>query len=108
LQAPPKEMAILARGSGTSGAASVLAFGISVAGVMLLATRIYFVEELVVFLIALAVLFALGAGFVLLAIVFHEVVRWSFGQIVGVKERSSLPRENAHIPSPNVIQQHGH
>jgi hypothetical protein len=55
---------------------------------MLLATRIYFVRELLVFLAALAVLFAVGTGAVLLLILLQEGERWTVRQIIAAKQRT--------------------
>jgi len=69
------------------GKTSFLAIGLSIVGAILLATRFYFVRELLIFLAALAVLFALGTGTVLLLVLLQEGGRWSVRQIIEAKQR---------------------
>jgi len=54
-----------------------LAVWLSLPGVALLATKPYFVEELLLFLAAFATLFAVGTAICLLVVVVHEGGRWS-------------------------------
>jgi len=77
---------------GSFGRPSFLTVGLSVAGVMLLATRVYFVAELTVILVALAVLFAVGTGALLLLVLFQEGACWSVRKIIEAKQRTLLPR----------------
>jgi hypothetical protein len=72
---------------GIPGETSFLAIGLSIAAAILLAARIYFVRELLVLLAALAVLFAVGTGAVLLLVLLQEAARWSVRQIIGAKQR---------------------
>jgi hypothetical protein len=51
---------------------SILTVGLSVAGAVLLGTRFHFVEELLLFLAALAVLLAVGTAICLLIVVVDE------------------------------------
>jgi hypothetical protein len=69
------------------GETSFLALGLSIAAAILLATRFYFVRELLIFLAALAVLFAVGTGAVLLLVLLQEGERWSVRQIIATKQR---------------------
>lgn len=79
-------------------------------GGTLLAARSYFVEELLFFLSALAVLFALVAGVLLLLILLQEVGRWSVGYLVGGRQKQKpifVPGESS-IPISNVVHEQGH
>lgn len=75
------------RQGGSADQVSLLTVGLS-AGAILLATKIYFVRELLFFLAALAVLFAVGAGALLLCVLLQEGLRWSVRQIIEAKQRS--------------------
>ena len=57
-----------------------------------LPTKIYFVSELLVLLVALAVLFAVGTSALLLLILLQEGMRWSVRQIIEAKQRTLLSR----------------
>jgi hypothetical protein len=84
------------RQGGSTDQVSLLTVGLSAAGGILLATKIYFVRELLFFLAALAVLFAVGAGALLLCVLLQEGLRWSVRQIIEAKERSILFRGGPH------------
>ena len=71
---------------------SLLAIGLSFAGVILLATKVYFVSELLVLLVALAVLFSLGTGVLILVVLVQESGRWSVRKIIEAKQRALLSR----------------
>ena len=77
-------------------------------GGTLLAARSYFVEELLFFLSALAVLFALVAGFLLLLILLQEVGRWSVGYLVGGRQKPIFVPGESSIPISNVVHEQGH
>ena len=82
--------------------ASFVTVGLSVAGAILLATRIYFVSELLVLLAVLAVLFAVGTCVLLLLILLQEGMRWSVRQISEAKRRTLLSRGGPSFQSSNV------
>jgi len=69
---------------------SELAVWLSLPGVALLATKPYFVEELLLFLAALAILFAVGTAICLLIVVVHEGGRWSVSKFNEVKQAKVL------------------
>jgi len=77
---------------GSFGRVSFLTVGVSVGGSILLATKVYFVSELLVILVALALLFAVATGALLLLVVLQEGVRWSARQIIEAKQRAILSR----------------
>lgn len=72
------------------GKTPFLAVGLSVTGAILLAIRFYFVRELLILLAALAVLFAVGTGAVLLVVLLKEGERWSVRQIIEAKQRTIM------------------
>ena len=76
----------------SSGKTSFVIVGLSIAGVMLLATKVYFIAELTVILLALAVLFTLGAGALLLLLLLQEGACWGVRKIIQAKQRTLLPR----------------
>jgi hypothetical protein len=73
--------------NGMPGKTPFLVIGLSIAGAILLATRFYFVRELLVILAGLAVLFAIGTGALLLLVLLQEGERWSVRQIIYAKQR---------------------
>jgi hypothetical protein len=73
--------------NGMPGKTPFLAIGLSIAGAILLATRLYFVRELLVILAGVAVLFVVGTGAVLLLVLLQEGERWSVRQIINAKQR---------------------
>ena len=77
-------------------------------GGTLLAARSYFVGELLFFLSALAVLFALVAGVLLLLILLQEVGRWSVGYLVGGRQKPIFVQGESSIPISNVVHEQGH
>jgi hypothetical protein len=91
-----------ARQGGSSRKAPFLTVGLPAAGAILLATKIYFLSELLFFLAALAVLFAVGAGALLLCVLLQEGLRWSVRQIIEAKQRSILFRGGGGIQSSTL------
>ena len=77
----------VAHRGGMPGETSFLSIGLSIAAAILLATKFYFVRELLLILAALAVLFAVGTGAVLLLVLLQEGARWSIQHIVEAKRR---------------------
>jgi hypothetical protein len=73
--------------NGMPGKTPFLAIGLSTAGAILLATRFYFIRELLVILAGMAVLFAVGAGALLLCVLLQEGLHWSVRQIIEAKQR---------------------
>jgi hypothetical protein len=89
---------------GVPGKTSFVVTGLSIAAAILLATRIYFVRELLVLLAALAVLFAIGTGAVILLVLLQEGERWSVRQIINAKQRIISLRGGAIFPISKVDQ----
>ena len=77
MRAPPGIQGKGIQPRGLARQLSKLAGWLSLAGVVLLATKPYFVEELLLFLAAFATLFAVGTAICLLVVVVHEGGRWS-------------------------------
>ena len=103
-----KEREHESRGGRSAGRISLLTLGLWMVGGTLLAARSYFVEEILFFLSALAVLFALVAGFLLLLILLQEVGRWSVGYLVGRRQKPIFVPGESSIPICNVVHEQGH
>jgi hypothetical protein len=76
---------------------------LSVAGAILLATKIYLVSELLVLLAALAVLFSFGTAMVILFVVVYECSKWGVRKLSGAKQASgSSSRGPATVGMPKL------
>ena len=70
----------------------MLTFGLLAVSSVLLATRFYFLSELLVVLAALAVLFLVGTGFLIFLILVQECGKWSVCRFIEArKQRSCRP-----------------
>ena len=78
MSAAPRIQANEIQARGVARQFSMSGVRLLLAGTALLATRFYFVKELLFFLAALAILFAAGTAICLLVVVGHEGGRWSF------------------------------
>ena len=72
MNAPTRVPDIESQPNSSGRQVSLRIVGLSVAGAVLLATRFYFVDELLLFLAGLAVLFAAGTAICLLILLVHE------------------------------------
>ena len=106
LRETTKEREHESRGGRSAGRISLLTLGLWMVGGTLLAARSYFVEEILFFLSALAVLFALVAGFLLLLILLQEVGRWSVGYFG--RRQKPISCQGIKIPICNVVHHQGH
>lgn len=79
-----------ARRGGSSGKVAPLTVVLSVAGAMLLATKIYFLSELLVLLAAMAVLFSFGTGMVILFVVVYECSKWGVRKLSRATQATDL------------------
>jgi hypothetical protein len=77
MSAPPGIQGKEIQPRGLARQLSKLTVWLSLPGVALLATKPYFAEELLLFLAAFAILFAVGTAICLLIVVVHEGGRWS-------------------------------
>jgi hypothetical protein len=103
-------MNVNAKGShreGLSGKSSFLTFALSATGAILLATRFYFVSELLIVLAALAVLFLVGTGVAILFVLAQECGRWSVCKFNEAKQKSMLLRGAPSFQSSIVDRKHG-
>jgi hypothetical protein len=69
---------------------SFLTVGLSVAGVILLATKIYLVSELLVLWAFLAAVFLVASGLLLCVVLVQEGVRWSVRHVLEAKHATLL------------------
>lgn len=90
MSAPPGIRGTEIQPRGLARKISILAVWLSLPGVALLAAKPYFVEELLLFLAALAILFAVGTAICLLIIVVHEGGRWSVRKFNEAKQSRVL------------------
>jgi hypothetical protein len=92
------------RRGGSSGKVAPLTVVLSVTGAIFLATKIYFVSELLVLLAALAVLFSIGTGIVILFVVVHECSKWGVRKLSGAKQATDLSsRGPATVGMPKLV-----
>lgn len=85
------------------GRPPILTVGLLIAGTFLLATKIYFVSELLVVLAALAVFFSLGTGLVILFVVVHECGKWSVRKYQEASQAPALPlTSHIEVGMPNL------
>ena len=88
---------------GPSRAVSLPAIGLVAVSAILLATRVYWVSELLVFLLLAAILCLVGWSIVLLIVFLREGIRWSTGVIKGAKRIVELPMKGAAKLSPVAV-----
>jgi hypothetical protein len=79
----------------SSSAVSLPAVVFAFASAILLATRVYWVSELLVFLLLAAILCLVGSSIVLLIVFLQEGVRWSIGMIKDAKQIVELPMKES-------------
>jgi hypothetical protein len=92
---------------GSSRKARFLTIGLPAAGAILFTTRFYFVSELLVSLAALAVLFSVGTGVLILVVLVQECGRWSVCKFIEAKQKSMLLRGAPSFQSSIVDRKHG-
>jgi hypothetical protein len=81
---------------GPSGVAvSLPAILLAAASAFLLATRVYWVSELLVFLFLAAILCLVGSSIVLLILFLRAGIRWSIGVIKDAKRVVELPMKES-------------
>ena len=88
---------------GPSRAVSLPAIGLVAVSAILLATRVYWVSELLVFLLLAAILCLVGSSIVLLIVFLREGIRWSTGVIKGAKRIVELPMKGSAKLSPVAV-----
>jgi hypothetical protein len=79
-----------ARQGGSSRKAPFLTVGLPAAGAILLATKIYFLSELLVLWASLAAAFLVGSGLLLCVVLVQEGVRWSVRHVIEAKHATLL------------------
>ena len=89
------------------GRVTYLTVGLPTAVAILLATRIYFVSELLVLWAALAAMFVVGTGVMLFIVLVQAGVHWSVRQIIQAKQRTLFLRGGPSFQSSNVDREHG-
>jgi predicted membrane metal-binding protein len=77
----------------SSAAVSVLTIGLAVVFAILLATKVYWMSELFVFLLLAAILCLVGACIALLLVFLREGIRWSITVIQRSKRIVELPMD---------------
>jgi hypothetical protein len=88
---------------GPSRAVSLPAIGLVAVSAILLATRVYWVSELLVFLLLAAILCLVGSSIVLLIVFLREGIRWSIGVIKDAKRIVELPMKESAKLSPVAV-----
>jgi hypothetical protein len=86
-----------------SRAVSLPAIGLAAVSVILLATRVYWVSELLVFLLLAAILCLVGSSIVLLIVFLRAGIRWSIGVIKDAKRIVELPMKESAKLSPIAV-----
>jgi hypothetical protein len=79
-----------ARQRGSSRKAPFLTVGLPAAGAILLATKIYFLSELLVLWASLAAAFLVASGLLLCVVLVQEGVRWSVRHVIEAKHATLL------------------
>jgi hypothetical protein len=79
-----------ARQAGSSRKAPFLTVGLPAAGGILLATKIYFLSELLVLWASLAAAFLVGSGLLLCVVLIKEGVRWTVRHVIEAKHATLL------------------
>jgi hypothetical protein len=87
--------------SGSARPVSMLTFELLAAGSVLLATRVYFLSELLVVLSALAALFLAGTAFLILVILVQESGRWGVRKFNDAKRAKALSLKTYKETLPN-------
>jgi len=77
----------------SSAAVSVPTIGLAVVFAILLATRVYWMSELLVFLLLVAILCLVGASIALLIVFLRESIRWSITVVQHSKRIVELPMD---------------
>jgi hypothetical protein len=77
----------------SSAAVSVPTIGLAVVFAILLATKVYWMSELLVFLLLVAILCLVGACLALLIVFLRESIRWSITVIKHSKRMVELPMD---------------
>lgn len=88
---------------GPSRAVSLPAIGLTAVSAILLATRVYWVSELLVFLLLAAILCLVGSSIVLLIVFLRAGIRWSIGVIKDAKRIVELPMKESAKLSPVAV-----
>jgi len=90
--------------NGSATAVSILKFGLSAAGALLLATKIYFVAELLFFVAVLVILFSVGTGVVIFFVLAQECARSSVRKFKEAKQTTvlSLPGHKFRSPGTTI------